>query len=182
MTKVVHVLALGMWFGGAGFFNFLAAPAIFDSFKDVVHAGPSDRTAGRTIIDPRASPKDKDALASALFGAAVGPVFPRYFAMQAVCGVVGLATAVRWWNAGGRVHRRRVVVLAAGVLTVAVGWAISNHVSELRLHRYESAAAGAAFANWHLASLGLSFVTVTLAGVGLALAAKLPGEQERAAR
>ena len=66
--KVFHVLALGMWFGGAGFFNFFAAPAIFDSFKQVVNSGPSDRTAHQRIIDPTALQTDKDLLASALAG------------------------------------------------------------------------------------------------------------------
>jgi hypothetical protein len=37
-----------------------------------------------------------------------------------------------------------------------------------------AAAAKAAFGPWHLASLGLSVVTVALAGVGLAMAARLP--------
>lgn len=175
MAKVLHVLALGMWFGGAGFFNFVAAPAIFASFERVVDGGPSDRTAGRVLIPADATPGEKKALASALAGAAVGPVFPRYFGIQAVCGVVALATA--WaWRGCGRVHRWRVYVVGLGMVTVLVGWPISESVSGLRLHRYESADAGAAFVNWHLVSLALSFVTVTLAGVGLALAAKLPGE------
>ena len=177
MAKVLHVLALGLWFGGAAFFNFAAAPAIFTSFKQVVYAGPSDRTAGRTIIDPAAKDAEKDALASALAGAAVGPVFPRYFGMQAVCGVIALATATLWWHAGGAVHRRRVIVLAAGLVTVAVGWVVSDYVRELRLRRYESEAVGTAFVRWHFISLGVSVVTVGLAGVGLALAAKLPPDR-----
>ena len=55
VVRGLHVLALGLWFGGAAFFNFVAAPAIFESFKQVVNAGPSDRTADETII-PRATP------------------------------------------------------------------------------------------------------------------------------
>ncbi len=177
--RTLHVLAVGFWFGGAGFFNFVAAPAVFESFTRVVNDGPSDRTAHRTIISPVASEADRKALASALAGSAVGPIFPRYFAMQAVCGVVALVTALAWWNAGGRVHRVRVLVLVVAVLTVAVGWPVSNHVSELRLMRFDpdpdvAAAAKAAFANQHLVSLLLSFVTTTFAGVALALAARLP--------
>lgn len=180
MAKVLHVLALGLWFGGAAFFNFAAAPAIFDSFKDVVHAGPSDRTAGREIIAPTAIPKDKDDLASALAGAAVGPVFPRYFGMQAVCGVIAVATAARWRRLG-RVHAWRFGVVLAAAASLAIAIPLSDHVSELRRLRYDpdgdvAQAARAAFGPWHLASLGLSVVTVGLAGVGLALAAKLPGD------
>ena len=58
-------------------------------------------------------------LESALFGAAVGPVFPRYFAMQAACGVIALLTALSWWKLGG-VHRNRVFVIAFALATVAV--------------------------------------------------------------
>ncbi len=169
----VHLLALGLWFGGSAFFNFAAAPAIFESFRQVVSAGPSDRTAGETIIPADAPPARKEALASALAGSAVGPVFPRYFGMQAVCGLMALGTALGGWGCGG-IHRVRVVLLALGVLTVAVGWPLADHVSELRLLRFSAdpsvaEAARVAFGPWHLASLGLSFVTVGLAGSALAL-------------
>jgi len=182
----LHVVALGLWFGGTAFFNFFAAIPIFRSFDEVVHGGPSDRTAGEAIIPSDASEERKKALASALAGSAVGPVFPRYFAMQAVCGLVALATALTWWNAeGGRkVHRWRVLFIAAGVLTVAAGWPLSNHVSDLRLARFSSdeaiaSAAKANFGPWHFASLQLSTVTVCLAGVALALAARMPTGKEK---
>ena len=50
ILRVLHVLALGLWFGGAAFFNFVAAPPIFQSFEKVVNTNPSDRTAYQTII------------------------------------------------------------------------------------------------------------------------------------
>ena len=188
-VRAIHVLALGMWFGGAGFFNFVAAPTIFESFKQVVHDAPSDRTAFVPIVPPSVSAdsenaeKTRENLANALAGSAVGPVFPKYFAMQAVCGIVALCTAISWWNAPGKVHRWRVYVLGLAALTVAVGWALSNHVSEIRPHRFDpdraiADAAKAAFATSHLASLFLSFVTVGLAGIGLALAGKMPAESQ----
>ncbi|VTT97346.1 glycerol-3-phosphate acyltransferase : Glycerol-3-phosphate acyltransferase OS=Akkermansia muciniphila (strain ATCC BAA-835) GN=plsY PE=3 SV=1: G3P_acyltransf: DUF4149 [Gemmataceae bacterium] len=182
----LHVVALGMWFGGAAFFNFAAAPAIFDSFARVVSDGPSDRTANVTIIRPDASEDEKKALASALAGSAVGPVFPRYFGMQAVCGLVALVTALSWYGAGGRVHRRRVHLLVAACATVAVAWPLSNYVSEIRLLRFSTdpvvaLAAKEAFGPWHLASLLLSFVTVCLAGAALALAGNLPHDDKPAA-
>lgn len=178
VVRGVHVLALGLWFGGAAFFNFGTALPIFASFKEVVNAGPSDRTANQTIISPDAPDEKKAALSSALAGSAVGPVFPRYFAMQAVCGALALVTALSWWKSG-RTHRVRVVVLALAVATVAVGWPLSNYVSEIRFARFSpdaaiSEAAKAAFGRWHLASLALSGVTVLLAGAAMALAAKLP--------
>lgn len=180
--RAVHLLAVGLWFGGAAFFNFAAAPAVFDSFKQVVDAGPSDRTAGEVIIAPDAPPERKAALASALAGSAVGPVFPRYFGMQAVCGLVAFVTALAWWKCG-RVHRVRVYLLGAAVLTIAAAIPLSNYVSELRVERFSTDAAVAsaakgAFSPVHLASLLLSFVTVCLAGAALALGARLPDDSE----
>ncbi len=178
LLRGFHVMALGLWFGGAAFFNFGTAVPIFDSFKDVVKDSPSDRTAGVQIVPEGTSDEKKQQLANALAGSAVGPVFPRYFAMQAVCGVIALLTSLSWWKSGC-VHRWRVYIVAAAVATVAVGWPISDYVSRLRLERFSSdagiaAAAKTAFGEWHLVSLLLSFVTVCLAGVALALAAKLP--------
>jgi hypothetical protein len=184
MAKVLHVLALGLWFGGAGFFNFVTAPSLFRSFAEVVETAPSDRTAGVAIVPPGTSEQARKDLASALAGAAVGPIFPKYFALQGVCGVVALVTAALWRDAGGSVHRWRVAVLVPAVLTVAAGWTLSDYVGTLRLQRFDpdpavAEAARAAFGPWHLASLGLSVVTVALAGVALALAAKLPQNEAR---
>lgn len=176
LLRGLHILALGFWFGGAAFFNFVSAPTIFDSFKQVVNDGPSDRTAYQTIIPPDAPQPTKDALASALAGSSVGPIFPKYFLMQALCGGVALVTALSWFRAepGRSVHRWRVYLLALAVLLVAVSWPISDYVSRLRVERFVSEAARAAFGPWHLVSLFLSLVTTCLAGVGLALAARLP--------
>ena len=57
------------------------------------------------------------------------------------------------------------------MLTVAIGWPLSNYVSDLRLARFApdagiASAAKAAFGPWHLVSLRLSTVTVCLAGTG----------------
>jgi acyl-phosphate glycerol 3-phosphate acyltransferase len=188
IVRGIHVLALGMWFGGAAFFNLVTAPTIFESFKQVVETAPSDRTADVPIA-PRGDEKDakekRKQLANALAGSAVGPVFPKYFAMQAVCGVVALVTAIGWWNVdpNRRTHRRRVVVTGLALLTVAAGWPISAFVSDLRPQRFSpdravADAADAAFATWHLVSLFLSFVTIILAGAALAMAAKMPLEPQ----
>lgn len=181
LLRGLHLLAVGFWFGGAGFFNFAAAPAIFESFKQVVADQPSDRTANVRILPADAPQPTRDALASALAGSAVGPIFPRYFLMQAVCGLVAVLTAAVWVRAepGTRVHLARLVVLAVALGLAVAGWAISDKVSELRLQRFDSNpsvadAARAAFGPWHLVSLALSGVTTLLAGIGLALGAKLP--------
>ena len=178
LVRTLHVLVLGLWFGGAAFFNFVAAVPIFDSFKQVVNAGPSDRTAHQQIIDPQAPQEQKDALASALAGSAVGPIFPRFFALQAACGLLAFFTAMAWWHAG-KLHRRRVLLIGFALSIVAISWPLSNLVSELRLQRFDpdaakAEAAKAAFGTWHLASLLLSFATTCLAGAALALAGSLP--------
>jgi glycerol-3-phosphate acyltransferase PlsY len=185
LLRVLHILALGLWFGGAAFFNFVAAVPIFDSFKQVVNDSPSDRTAYVDITKDIKETRDKSIevqkkdLASALAGAAVGPVFPRYFMMQNICSLVALATALSWWNRSGKVNRCRVVVLIIAVATAAAALPIGTYVSDLRVERFDpdkakADAARLAFGTWHLASLLLSTVTTCLAGVALAMAAKLP--------
>lgn len=179
--RIVHLLAVGFWFGGVAFFNFAAAPAIFESFKQVVNAGSSDRTANETIIPDNAETQRKDALANALAGSAVAPIFPMYFALQAICVLLALATALSWRNAipNRGTHRTRVALLVVAFLTVAIGWPVSQHVSELRPLRFRpepdvANAARQAFLVWHSVSLLLSFLTVLLGGVVLALASKFP--------
>src|SRR6185437_15257926 len=117
IVRGLHILALGLWFGGAAFFNFVAAVPIFESFKEVVANSPSDRTANVDIVPPGA---DKDALANALAGSAVGPIFPRYFALQAVCGGIALVTAFSWLKGSRGIDRLRLAVILVAVALVAV--------------------------------------------------------------
>ncbi len=176
--RSLHLLAAGLWFGGSLFFNFFAAPAIFTSFKAVVAESPSDRTAMIEIVPPGTPPETRDALASALAGAAVGPVFPRYFGTQLVCGLVTLVTALAWARRG-RFHRTRALLAGVGVAIVAASIPVSWEVSRLRVERFDpepgiAAHAKDQFGTVHLVSLALSGVTVLLAGGVLALGAKLP--------
>jgi acyl-phosphate glycerol 3-phosphate acyltransferase len=184
LIRTVHVIAVGLWFGGAGFFNYAAA-GMFRTFEEVVVTAPSDRTANVPVVPPESDPVRKQAveknLARALAGAAVGPIFPAYFAMQAVCGIAAVATAATWLRADGgrRVHRVRVWVTGVGLITVLIGSAVSAVVSDLRVKRFAAdptvaAEAVEAFNSWHAVSLGLSSVTILLAGIALALAAHMP--------
>jgi hypothetical protein len=116
-----------------------------------------------------------------LAGAAVGPMFPLYFALQGACAFIALVTALGWQkqNRGVRVHRWRVVVLLGAALTVLAGWPVVGKVSELRAARYvadaaTADAARAAFGTWHTVSLLLNLAAVALAGVALALVVALP--------
>ncbi|WP_020472949.1 glycerol-3-phosphate 1-O-acyltransferase PlsY [Zavarzinella formosa] len=172
LARLIHVMSLGLWFGGAVMFNFVAAPAIFESFKQVVAGSPSDRTAGLDIA-ANTSDQQKADLASALAGSAVGPIFPKFFALQSVCAIFVLFTAFGWRKFGG-IHRWRFLVVLLAGLTVAVGWPISIKVSALRLERLANPELRADFVAWHLVSLALSALTALLAGVAMAMASKMP--------
>ena len=172
--RAVHLVSLGVWFGGSLFFNFLTAPAIFASFDEVARTAPSDRTAHEPLLPPDAGAARKQRLGSALAGAAVGPVFPRYFAVQAICGGLALVTALAWRS------MLRTLLIAFGLVYVAAGWPVSRHVTELRVARVDvtnparAEAARRAFTTWHFVSLGMSVMTVGVAGAALVLAAGLP--------
>ena len=76
-------------------------------------------------------------------------------------------------------NRWRAIVVGLSALTVAVGWPLSVKVSALRSDRFSpdllvASAAQAAFADWHLVSLSLSLIALGLAGVALALTARMP--------
>lgn len=181
VARGIHVLAVGLWFGAMVMFNFIVAPTqFFEAFPAVVESAPSDRTANLAITAGATEMQKKD-LANALAGSAVGPVFPKFFQLQAVCASLGLITALGWRKLPGKVHRWRVIVLSLAALLIAVGWPISNKVSALRIERFnpDSALAEVArssFAEWHFVSLGLSLFTVVLVGLALAMAAKMPKE------
>ena len=178
LQRALHLLALSLWLGSAVFFSFLAAPTIFASFREVARNPPGDRTAYVNINEGLDDTR-KDQLGSALAGTAVGPIFPLFFGLHAICGIIALITAAGWWRQPGRVHRIRVIVIGIALVTVAIGWPISQKVTELRLERFSpdeavAAAAKTGFATWHLISLALSFVTTMLALVAVLLAARLP--------
>jgi acyl phosphate:glycerol-3-phosphate acyltransferase len=148
LSRVLHVLALGLWVGGGVMFSFVVAPSVF-----------------ATLEAPQA-------------GAIVAPIFPPYFAIQGVCGLVAVATAASWANRG-KVHRCRFVVICLAMILVLASWPIARAVAELRVARYSpdpaiAEAARASFGIWHGISLALNMLTLALAAVALSLAAVLP--------
>jgi len=179
LAKVIHVVCLGLWFGAMVMFNLVVAPTqFFEAFPAVVESAPSDRTANLPLA-PGATDEQKKELATALAGSAVGPVFPKFFRLQAACAALALITAIGWWKRPGRINRWRVVYVGLAALLVAIGWPLSIKVSELRVRRFDpdwsvAEAAKNAFAEWHLLSLLLSLVTLVFVGVALAMAAKMP--------
>ena len=109
---------------------------------------------------------------------------PNASATEPTSSARALVTALGWWNSPGRVNRWRIYVLALAAATVAVGWPISMKVSDLRIERFHpdstiATAAQGAFGQWHMVSLALSVLTAVLAGVALAMAAKMPVTEQR---
>jgi acyl-phosphate glycerol 3-phosphate acyltransferase len=176
--RMIHIVAVGFWFGAAAFFNFIAAVPIFDSFKDVVATSPTDRTAYVQIVPEGTSDEKRKDLSSALAGAAIGPLFPRYFALAGIGSWLAFVTACGWRKEPGKSNRWRLRLTTIALLLVAISWPISLYVSELRVQRFDlnfekAEVAKAAFGPWHFVSLLLSAITTTLAGVILAMSAAL---------
>jgi hypothetical protein len=132
-------------------------------------------------------------IGSRIGGEAVGPIFPWYYGIQAVCGVLALATALGWyWLPGqtGALRKLRVVVLLLALVTVAIGGWMEGVVHELREKRSDATDAAlidpepakvqaaeearAAFGRWHFYSLMVNFATLGLVTVGMVLVARLP--------
>jgi acyl-phosphate glycerol 3-phosphate acyltransferase len=176
LARILHVLALGLWFGSGVFFSFVTAPALFHTFEGFAGNPPG------WLPLPADLTKEQG---TRLAGAAVGPMFPLYFALQGACGVVALVTAFAWTKAAPTVpvHRIRFALLAMALALVLAGWPLVGKIEVLRFARYaadEAVAAPAreAFGLWHAASLILNLVVLLLVAVALALGARLPASED----
>jgi glycerol-3-phosphate acyltransferase PlsY len=158
LIRIVHVLAVGLWFGSAVFFSFPVALSLFGTLEGEARKPASERsvwfplpdhfdkdpqswkqpdTAGASkplFADAEQLRKDQGTRAA---GVAISPMFDAYFLVQGVCSLLALLTAVVWWNAvpGRGLHRARVVVLLLASLTVAAGLPLEQKVSKLRVER-----------------------------------------------
>ena len=170
LARIVHVIALGFWFGGAAFFTFVTTPIIFSTFDGLVE----NQSGGRPDWMPESITRLQ---ASQLAGIAVSPIFPWYFLLQGICGLLALATAFRLAQ-GKRLsllERWRVTILVVGIVTILIGLPLVQKIDSLRAARAAGdEVARAMFATWHLISLFLNFITVGLAGVAMGMAAYLP--------
>ena len=176
LSKSLHVLALGFWFGMTVFFTFVAAPLLFQTFESLGATPPDQRPAWL----PLAHDLDREK-GTRLAGVAVGPIFPAFFALQGACGLLAVATALSWtkFQPHRAIHKARATLLVLALLLVLAGWPLVEKVGALRLARYDAdpavaASARAAFGGWHLVSLGLELLTLLLVTAALALAAWLP--------
>jgi glycerol-3-phosphate acyltransferase PlsY len=161
LTPGLHALALGLWCGAAWFFSLGVAPKVFDTMKTVVADPPSWFLVRQIDAD----------MGSRLGGTAVAPLFPRYFLLQAICGVIATGTAIGWLitRPGGSAKWRAGLLFVAMIL-VAIGWPVSRYVSELRALRFDDEGAKAAFGTWHGISLGLNLTVLVLLAPAMMLA------------
>lgn len=201
LTKIIHVMAMGLWFGSVILFTFVVGLTLFRAFGDLTEL-PKDKRPIWLPVPPeldrqRPSESFPDPLrkeqGSRLAGAAVGPVFPQYFLLQTICGVLALATAW-YWSASypGTAAKVRVIVIGLALLTVLIDWYLAKQVEMIRVERSRTSDAVLAspsptseeirqadqareeFGRWHTYSLVVSFIALILVTVGMAQAASLP--------
>jgi acyl phosphate:glycerol-3-phosphate acyltransferase len=201
LTKSLHVLALGLWFGMSVFFSFVVAFALFGGLPEgtggfetqaqqekreswfprtKMYSGDQDEIDGAKEQGTRAA------------GYVIGPMFTWYFALQGICGFIALATAMPWlkWASASRFCRWRVNLLIAAIVLVLIGWFVERKVHELRIPRNqtmeiylrdrsdeakrdEMKTARAEFVRWHLGSVFLNLATIVCVTGAMALAGNL---------
>jgi hypothetical protein len=200
LTKIVHVLAVGLWFGTAVFFTFVVGLSLFSTFDALAQqqSRPLWFPLPPKLDKPRPSDRFPDPLSkeqgSRVAGAAVGPMFPWYYGIQAVCGVLALVTALAWLllSRPATANTARIVILVLALITVGIGWWLELVVSDLRAVREEKSdavlrndapspadiqaadAVRAEFGRWHGYSLMVNFATLFLVTLAIALTAVLP--------
>jgi acyl-phosphate glycerol 3-phosphate acyltransferase len=194
LTKTIHVLALGLWFGTVVFFTFVGL-SLFGSFEKL---GQQERRPSWFPLPKEYERRDAQLdgpteQGTRAAGFAVTPIFPWYFLIQGACGLLAVGSALGLSRSRPeKVHRVRVTILLIAVLTVLAAWPLEQKVNEMREPRYEAvdaflksapedtAARAAAiqakaeFGLWHGLSLLLNFATLALVTVAMALAARLP--------
>jgi acyl-phosphate glycerol 3-phosphate acyltransferase len=199
LAKALHVLAVGLWFGSGVFFTFTGL-VVFGTFEEIASRPAAERPAWLPLPSmydqPRPSPRFPDPLrkeqGTRVAGAVVGPLFPIYFALQAVCGAVALLTAFAWTSFAGSASKARILLVSLALACVAGGWSLERKVSDLRGPRdektdellrmpspaaeqiAETEAARRVFVQWHLVSVLLNLVTVGLVAGAMVLVAWLP--------
>jgi acyl phosphate:glycerol-3-phosphate acyltransferase len=202
ISKTVHVLALGLWFGTACFFT-VAALSLFQTFEAVSLKDKEARPLWFPLPEAYAqdppSAKFPDPLrkeqGSRAAGAAVGPIFVWYYGIQAGCAFITAVTALGWWlSRKEKVHGVRAVLLLLALAGVCLGWGLERVVADLRVPRDQltdallqgtttdvqpAEDARAAFVRWHGYSLLDNFAVLALVTVAMALAAQLPSDSPR---
>ncbi len=207
LSKILHVLSLGLWFGTVIFFSFVVGLNLFGTFERAAAEEPAKREVWFPMWNAYDGPSPNPAFPEPLrkeqgtraAGVAISPLFHWYFGIQAVCAVLATATALAWRRMGaGRTHSLRVVVLLAALGTVGLGWWLDRVVEGYRGPRNSTfdamvrqdppraedvraaVTARQTFAYWHLVSLGVNMVTVLLVTIAMAQSAYLPSSDDAA--
>ncbi len=201
LTRTMHVLALGLWFGMSIFFTFVVTLSLFASFKQASEELPNWFPRGKIFEHKDGNvdgPKEQGSRAA---GHAVGPLFDTYFPLSGAAGLVALLTSLGWAKLGGK-HKTRFAILALALTGVLVGWPIERKVHDLRVKRSaridahltriafppetrkcgsedEFVETAKKFADWHLASLFLNLAVCALVTLGMGLAGHLPTTEPR---
>jgi glycerol-3-phosphate acyltransferase PlsY len=203
MRKVLHVLALGLWFGSAAFFTFVVALSLFGTFEELGKTKQEDRPAWFPLPETYAKidaeingPKEQGTRAA---GYAVGPLFNWYFLLQGLCAFIAAWTSLAWTRENPRVkiHKRRTTILVLAMVTVLTGWPLEHKVAALREPRNQAVdaylragiepstealekmrTARSDFGRWHFYSLLLNFATLILVTGAMALGGSLPAGRE----
>ncbi|MBV9126320.1 MAG: glycerol-3-phosphate 1-O-acyltransferase PlsY, partial [Planctomycetes bacterium] len=93
VTRMIHVLALGLWFGSTVFFTFVVAPVVFHTFAVLAETSSAERAT--LPLSNQFNPETSSLVA----GAGLRPVFPWYFLLQGLCGFLAALTALSWsWH------------------------------------------------------------------------------------
>jgi acyl phosphate:glycerol-3-phosphate acyltransferase len=138
LARSLHVLAVGLWFGGSVFFSLVVTLLIFNNLENL----PDDRpdwlplpAEYARIDDHIDGPKEQG---TRLAGRVVGAVFPSYFLMQILCGVVALIPALTWWRTcvTDRANRWRCYLLLAGLTLALAGAWLEQKVHDLQGRRH----------------------------------------------
>lgn len=207
ISKILHVLAVGLWFGMVVFFT-LWGVILFNTFDKLSRQPAEQRPWWYRMPEEVQKPPPSDAFpdpltreqASRTAGHAVGPIFPWFFGIQTGCAVVALLTAWGWSGRDqGRAQKIRKTILVLGLASVLAGWWLEHEVSKLRQPRNDlsdqvltttspseeqiqaASAARRSFGRWHGYSLMVNMLTLLLATAAMGLTASLPGEEPRRA-
>ena len=173
VVRAVHIVALGLWLGGVTFFSFFTALPIIDHMREL--ASQPDNWIGLE------SERDGTRLA----GEALSAVFAHYFHYQVGCGVVALASALTWVRQPGRIHKVRVLAIAAALVLAAANlFFFEPVVNDLRTARYSNdearrQEADRSFATWHNVSLVADMAGLAMILLAAIAAAALPHSRQR---
>ncbi len=201
LSKILHVLSLGLWFGTVIFFSFVVGLNLFETFERIAAEAPAEREVWFPMWNAYDGPSPDPAFPDPLrkeqgtraAGVAIIPLFRWYFGIQAICALLATATAWSWVRKGvAGVHINRACVLLAALVSVVMGWQLMRGVEVVRKLRNDAfdgmvrqslpndeevrtaVEARQMFARFHLYSLGLNMVTVLLVTIAMAQAAYLP--------